>query len=76
MPDYVPFEDIHVYFQRVHCLLVFLEKINILNNFSVLNLKGYSGFKNPFSRLSLFGFNIMFDHLRVHIPNIGSLAHS
>ena len=41
-----------------------------------LNLKGYSGFKNPFSRLSVFGFNIMFDHMRVYIPNIGSLAHS
>ena len=42
----------------------------------MLPLKGYSGFRNPFSWLSLFGFNIMFDHMRVHIPNIGSLAHS
>ena len=41
-----------------------------------LYLKGYSGFKNPFSRLSFFGFKIIFDHMRVHIPNIGSLAHS
>ena len=40
------------------------------------DLKGYSDFKNPFSRLSLFGFNIMFGHMRIHIPNIGSLAHS
>ena len=40
------------------------------------SLKGYSGFKNPFSRLSFFGFKIIFDHMRVHIPNIGSLAHS
>ena len=39
-----------------------------------LSSKGYSGFKNPFSRLSFFGFNIIFDHMRVHIPNIGSLA--
>ena len=37
-------------------------------------LKGYSGFKDPFSRSSFFGFNIIFDHMRVHIPNIGSLA--
>ena len=28
------------------------------------------------SRLSFFGFNIMVDHKRVHIPSIGSLAHS
>ena len=32
-------------------------------------LKGYSGFKNPYARL-FFGFNIMFDHKRVHVPNI------
>ena len=39
-------------------------------------LKGYSGFKNPFSRLSSFGFKIIFDHMNVSIPNIGSLAQS
>ena len=44
--------------------------------FISLNLKGYSGFKNPYARLSFFEFNIMFDHKRVHVPNIGSLAHS
>ena len=37
-------------------------------------MQGYSGFKNPYVRLSFFGFNIMFDHKRVHGPNIGSLA--
>ena len=37
-------------------------------------LKGYSGFKNPFSRLSFLGFKIIFDHTRVHIPDTGSLA--
>ena len=41
-----------------------------------LCLKGYSGFKNPFSRLSFFGFKTIFDHMRVHIPNIGYLSGS
>ena len=41
-----------------------------------LNLKGYSGFKNPYTRLPFVGLNIMFDHKRVHVSNIGSLAHS
>ena len=41
-----------------------------------VSLKGYSGFKNLSSKLSFFGFNIMFDHKRVQFPNIGSLAHS
>ena len=34
-----------------------------------LTLRGYSGFKNPYSRLSFSGFNIMFDHQRVHVQN-------
>ena len=37
-------------------------------------MQGFSSFKNPYVRLSFFGFNIMFDHKRVHVPNIGSLA--
>ena len=46
------------------------------NHTYVYTLKGYSGFKNPFSRLSLFGFTVMFDHVRVHIQNIDTVAHS
>ena len=36
-------------------------------------LKGYSCCKNSFATF-FFGFDIIFDHMRVHIPNIGSLA--
>ena len=53
-------------------------RFTIANVFYIISvrLKGYSGFKNPFSRLSFDGFKIIFDHMRVHILNIGSLAHS
>ena len=57
-------------------MLAFRQRSLVEQIYSKLYLKGYSVFKNPFSKLSLCGFNIMFDRIGVHIPNIGSLAHS
>ena len=39
-------------------------------------LKGTFWFQKSASKAVFFGFNIMFDHKTVHVPNIGSLAHS
>ena len=39
-------------------------------------LKGIFWFQKSVCKVVFFGFNIILDHMRVHIPNIGSLAHS
>ena len=57
-------------FNSVYFFVIF-KNLSMIANI----LKGIFSFQKSV-RMSLFGFNIRFDHKRVRVPNIGSLAHS
>ena len=55
-------------------MTMMLNSVTLGKFFATVKLKGYSGFKNLFSRLYFFGFNMIFDHMRVHVLALWLIA--